>query len=168
MTALTFLFSAAAVMLGVLATITVWAPRRLGVKLVALTVALLFLPLWYAALADLLSRPKPVALEWWLTAEEATVLGGVLKEGEGIYLWLQIEGVEEPRAYVLPWDRGLAEQLQKAMREAEEGNGRLKMRLPFEPSWDNHEPKFYAPPQPAPPPKEVLPPPKVYVPEEEA
>ncbi len=152
------LFFVAAGLLGFLASITVWSPRRLGVKLVALGTTILFLPLSYLAFAELLSKPKPVALEWWLSAaDEATVLGSTMEEGRGIYLWLQLAGLEEPRAYVLPWDRELAEQLQKAMREAEERRSQVRMRLPFEPSWDDREPKFYALPQPALPPKDVAP-----------
>jgi hypothetical protein len=83
------------------------------------------------------------------------VLGSSLREDDGIYLWLQLPNAGEPRSYVLPWDREIAEQLQAAQREAEETQGGLKMRLPFEPSLDDREPKFYAMPQPAPPEKEA-------------
>ena len=80
---------------------------------------MLFLPLAYASLVDLLSRPKPIDLEWWQrNAEEATVLGAKLEENRGIHLWLQLPDVAEPRAYVLPWDRETAERLQEAQREA--------------------------------------------------
>jgi len=51
----------------------------------------------------------------------------------------------------------LAQQLQNAMREAEENGTGLRMRLPFENSLDMREPKFYALPQPALPPKDVVP-----------
>ena len=160
MTGLTELFAVVAVLAGLLASITVWSPRRLAVKLAALGAAMLFLPAAYAGLLDLLSKPKPVGLEWWLRrAEAATVLGSSIREGEGIYLYLQIEGVPEPRSYVLPWDLALAQQLQAAAREAEEGEGPLRMRLPFESGYDDREPKFYALPQPAPPPKDVPAPP---------
>jgi hypothetical protein len=40
------------------------------------------------------------------------------------------------------------------MRKAEEQGGDVRMRTPFEPSLDDREPKFYALPQPAPPPKD--------------
>ena len=114
----------------------------------------------YAAMLDLLSKPKPASFEWWLDqAAEATVLGSSMVEDQAIYLWLQLDGVKEPRAYVLPWDRRTAEQLQKAARAAAERQSAVRMRLPFEPTLDDREPRFYALPQPALPPKEALRPP---------
>jgi hypothetical protein len=99
--------------------------------------------------------PKPVALEWWhARADEATVLASTIHEDEGIYLWLQLSAAPEPRAYLLPWSRELAEQLQAAQRAAEQEGGDVRMRLPFEPSLDQREVKFYALPQPALPPKD--------------
>ena len=91
------------------------------------------------------------------------MLSSSIQEEVGIFLWLQLAEVAEPRAYVVPWNRDLAEQLQAAMREAEEQNGQLQMRLPFEPSLDEEKPKFYAMPQPAMPPKDLdRPPPEIY------
>jgi hypothetical protein len=87
------------------------------------------------------------------------VLGSSIRENEGIYLWLQLDGAAEPRAYILPWNRDLAEQLQATLREAEQRQGDVRMRLPFEPSLDDREPKFYAMPQPALPPKDPTHPP---------
>jgi hypothetical protein len=164
MTGLPVLFAAAALLAALLASVAVWAPRRLPVKLGTLAAATLFLPLGWAAMADLLSRPKPVALEWWLKrAADATVLGSVIEEERRVYLWLQLDGSDQPRAYALPWDRRMAEQLQEAQREAAERQTAVRMRLPFEPSLDDREPKFYALPQPALPPKEPPPAPaRVY------
>lgn len=156
MTGVIGLFAMATGLAGVLALISIWAPRRLLVKGIALCAALLFIPVAYTSLIHLLSRPKPVSQEWWLTeAKEATVLGSSLREDDGIYLWLQLPELSEPRSYVLPWNREVAEQLQEAQREAAQTQGGLKMRLPFEPSLDDREPKFYAMPQPAPPEKEA-------------
>jgi hypothetical protein len=116
----------------------------------------LFLPMVYAGFAQLLALPKPVGLEWWqANAQEATVLAASLREDEAIYLWLQLKDVPEPRAYALPWHRDLAEQLQAAQREAEESQTQVQMRLPFEDSLDDLEPKFYAMPQPQLPPKDL-------------
>jgi hypothetical protein len=83
------------------------------------------------------------------------VLGSTFRENEAIYVWLQLEHVAEPRAYALPWSRDLAEQLQTAQREADESQSEVRMRLPFEPTLDDREPKFYALPQPPLPPKDV-------------
>jgi hypothetical protein len=160
------LFVVAAAVAATLGLISVWAPRRLVIKGAAIATAALFLPLAYASLVQLLSRPKPVDLEWWLNdAAEAEVLASRLVEDQGIYLWLQLVDVAEPRAYVLPWDRTSAEQLQQALREAEQKGSGVQMRLPFEPSLDALEPKFYALPQPALPPKDAIePPPQFYQP----
>jgi hypothetical protein len=126
----------------------------------------LFLPFSYASLVGLLSKPKPLDLEWWQSeAAEAEVFASRLVEDEAIYVWLQLPEVVEQRAYVLPWDRARAEQLQNATREAQQNGGGVRMRLPFEPSLDDHEPKFYAQPQPALPPKDLVqPPPEPYQP----
>ncbi len=168
MTDLTYMFTAVAILAGVMAGISIWSRRRLWIRFAALAVAALLLPLSYAAFAQLLSQPKPISLEWWFRqADEATVLGSSIQEGEGIYLWLQFSTLDEPRAYRLPWDRELAEQLQAALREAEENHSQLRMRGPFEPSLDDRDPKFYALPQPALPPKDAIDPP-VHVPEQDA
>jgi hypothetical protein len=164
MTELTYLFAVVAVLAGLVASISIWAPRRLGIKLCALATAALFLPASYAALTQLLSMPKPVTFEWWHgQAHEATVLSSNMQEEKGIYLWLQLPDVPEPRAYVLPWNRQMAEQLQAALRDAEERRSDVQMRLPFEPSLDDREPKFYALPQPTLPSKDLdQPPVQVY------
>ena len=139
---------------GVLGIISVWAPRKLWVKIVAIAATTLFMPLAYASLTDLLSRPKPVSLEWaQRAAEEADVLGAEAQEGIAIHLWLKLDGAEEPRAYVLPWSTAMAEQLQRARGQAEENGGALRMRRPFEVGGDKDEMKFYAEPQPTPPAK---------------
>jgi hypothetical protein len=149
-----YLFAMSAVVACCLASIAVWAPRRLVAKGTALFTFTLFVPLAFAGWSDLLSRPKPVGFEWMMgKANEARVLAGTSREGEGIYVWLQLDGTPEPRAYELPWDAKQAEQLQNALREAETGNGDVRMRMPFEPSLDPREPRFYAAPQPALPPK---------------
>jgi len=165
MTELTYLFATLAVLAGVLTSISIWAPRRLVIKGTALVTTTLLLPLAYTSMVDLLSRPKPVELEWWLHAEEATVLGSQIQENQGIHLWLQLPDVAEPRAYVLPWNRDTAERLQHALRAAEQQGGDVRMRLPFEASQDDREPQFYAPPQPALPPKDYAEPePEFYQP----
>jgi hypothetical protein len=164
MTSVTQLFVVAAALAATLGLIGIAAPRRLAIKVTALATTMLFLPLAYASLVELLSKPKPVDLEWWLShAAEAEVVASRLVENEGIYLWLQLPDVVEPRAYVLAWDRESAEQLQQALREAEQNGSGVQMRLPFEPSLDDLEPKFYAQPQPALPPKDLVQPePEVY------
>jgi hypothetical protein len=124
------------------------------VKVCALIVAGLFMPLAYAGLSDLLSRPKPISMEWWLAhADEATVLAAVPEEGRRIFLWLALEGADEPRAYVMPWTREAAQQLQDAQEQAAQEGGEVRMQMPFERSLEDAERMFYPVPQPAPPAK---------------
>lgn len=152
---LIYLFAGAVAIASILTSISIWAPRKVVVRMTAFCVAALFVPLSYASFAMLLSKPKPVSLEWIrASTEEASVLGSSVREGEAIYVWLQMPNLSEPRAYMLPWSLDLAKQLQEARRKAEEQGTGLGMRLPFEHSWDKQEPKFYPLPQPALPPKE--------------
>jgi hypothetical protein len=154
MASLPMLFAAAAMLAAFLGSIAVWSPRRLPAKVGALVVAGLFLPLAYAGLTDLMSRPKPVSMEWWLAhTREATVLAAVPEEGRRIFLWLALEGADEPRAYVMPWTREAAQQLQDAQEQAAEEGGEVRMQMPFERSLENRQRMFYAEPQPAPPAK---------------
>jgi hypothetical protein len=156
MSNLPFLFATAVAVAMALGSIAIWAPRRLVAKVAALGTFALFLPIGFAGWSDLLSRPKPVAYEWFQArSDEATVLAGTVREGESIYVWLQLDGADEPRSYELPWDREQAQQLQEAMRSAENDGTGVRMRLPFEPTLDPEEPKFYALPQPALPPKDA-------------
>lgn len=153
-----YLFAPMAFLAAVLASISIWSRRALWIKVVALATTMLLIPTAYAGILDLLSKPKPVHLEWIVgSVEEAMVLSAAIWEGEAIYLWLKIDGVGEPRYYVLPWDLGLAEELQEALREAARNRSGVLMRLPFEPSWARDDPTFYALPQPALPPKFVDP-----------
>ena len=57
MTELTYLFAVVAVLGGVVTSISIWAPRRLWLKLSALGTAALFLPVAFAALLLQASRP---------------------------------------------------------------------------------------------------------------
>lgn len=165
----TLFFAAAVLVAGALATIAIWAPRRLIVRLAALAAAAAFMPLAYAAVTELLSRPKPVSFEWaQRAAEQGRLLGAKIVENEAIYVFLDLPGLSEPRAYVLPWRRELAEELQGAQKQAEEqrGGGVLVDR-PFdkeryESSLDEREPMFHAAPPPALPDKVVPEAPPLY------
>jgi len=143
-------FTAVIALAGALAIIAVRAPRRLAVRAGAVVVVALFIPVAYAGLADLLGRPKPMWLEWAdKRVAEASVLGAHIEEDRGIYLWLRLPEIETPRAYVLPWDRKTAQQLQEARRQAERNRTGLNMRHPFETRTAHDQPIFYATPQPA-------------------
>ena len=156
MTDLFYLFAASAALAAVLAAISIWSHRKLWAKISAVLATALFIPAIYLSYADLLSRPKPASLEWWYrSVPEATVIGSRLREGDAIYVWIEMADIDEPRAYKLPWQQELAKQLYGAQREAEANGTKVQMRLPFADRVEEQEPMFYALPQPALPPKQV-------------
>jgi hypothetical protein len=150
---LLYLFAVTVALAAGLAGFAIAAPRRFWLRVAAVVVAALFMPAAYISQSVLLSRPKPTELEWLQrAAPEATVLGATFVEDKAIYLWLQLPGQEEPRAYVMPWSRPLAEQLTKARRQGEGSGQPVRMRKPFEGAHDDDdqsEPTFFADPQPA-------------------
>lgn len=154
-TAIVFLFVPLVLVAALLANIGIFSPRRMWLKVSALMAAALFIPLGYSSLSELMSRPKPVAMEW-LRRElpEATLLSANMQENKAIYLWLKVPEVDEPRAYTLPWNRKLAEQLQEAQREAQKNRNGVRVRRPFDGTEDPREKMFYAAPQPPLPPKD--------------
>lgn len=154
MSELFFLFATSMVLAAFLTIISIWSHRKLWTKVSAILATALFIPTVYLSYADLLSRPKPVSLEWWhREAPEATVVGSKLREGEAIYVWIELADAGEPRAYRLPWQQQLAKQLYGAQREAQAKGTKVRMRLPFKQSDQALEPVFYAEPQPPLPPK---------------
>lgn len=145
---------------GILVWMTVWAPRQFSIKAIAMAVGVGLLVTGFSGFSDLLSRPKPVSFEWWIDqAQEAQVLGQDFHENVAIYLYLKLPGEPQPRNYSIPWNSKTASELQKAIGEAQRNGGGVRMRLPFEPTLDGREPKFYATPQPAMPPKDATDPP---------
>lgn len=144
-----YFFVPAGILAALLANIGIWAPRETSIKIAAIAVVGIFLPLSYASVSELLSRPKPVSLEWVRRAmPEATLLGASMREGTAIYLWLQIADTEEPRAYQLPWNKELAKQLQSAQRQAKKSKNGVRVRRPFDGTIDPRERMFYAAPRP--------------------
>ena len=142
----------------VLAHIAIWSPRSVLVKVAALATTIAFLPVAYASLSTMLSRPKPIEMEWSrLQLEDAAVLSASLEENKAIYVWLGMEGIDEPRAYVLPWSKELAKQLHGAQRAAEQTGTQVRMHMPFENSLDEQAQIFYAAPEPPPAEKEAEP-----------
>ena len=145
------LFATLGLLAAVLAHIAIWSPRNLWIKVGALATTAAFLPVAYASVSVMLSRPKPIEMEWSRRQmADASVLGARLEEGKAIYVWLGLEGVDEPRAYVLPWDQELAKQLHGAQRNAEQAGTEVHMRSQFENSLDNRDQVFYAAPVPPP------------------
>ena len=154
MDSLIYLYGVIVVVGAALAAIAIRAPHPLALRTGAVVLAGALMATGYAGFAELLGRPKPATLEWAArNTSEATVLAADMREGEAIYLWLQLEDISEPRAYVLPWSMAAARQLHEAQGKAEETGTEVRMRGPFRDSDEGGERMFYAAPQPALPPK---------------
>jgi len=137
-----------------LAAVAVGTPAPLRRRTLALALAVACLGVGYLGFAEATGRPKLVRLAWLEAgAEEAVVVASEAVEGEAIYLWLRLPESSEPRAYRLPWDRRLAEQLLEAGREAEASGTETRMRRPFQEASEPAEPTVYAAPPPPLPPK---------------
>ena len=147
-------FSAFVLAGGVLASIAIWAPRRMRWKISAVGLSAVLAVTAYASLIDLLGRPKPVEMEWASAMlPGATVVASELREPEAIYLWLRFDDQATPRAYALPWSLDTARQLQQMMQQAERRGSAVRIRQDFAKNIDTNEPLFYVVPQEAPPPK---------------
>lgn len=141
-------FFVPAAVAAILANIGIWSPRNGWLKISAIAVTGFLLPLAFGSISELLSRPKPVSLEWARRAmPEARMIGASLQEGRAIYIWLQTHESPEPRAYVLPWSKQTAKQLQQAERSAKSSKSGVKIRNPFETDLDRRKPVFYAEPR---------------------
>jgi hypothetical protein len=127
-----YLYAAALAVAAILAAIAIAAPRRLAVRLAAVILTGVFLPLAYVSLTTLLSRPKPVDFAWFeRNAERAQLIGLRLDEGNAIYLWLHVDGEETPGFYVLPWRQREAEYLQDTYDAAVKQRGTVIVKKPF-------------------------------------
>ncbi len=141
-------FAAAALLVAALAALCIWSQRPFWLKVAAVGIVAVFLPAGYLTVVDLLSRPKPVSLEWTSRdLSEATVISAQFKEGDRIFLWLRVDGVDEPRYYALPWDEDVAKELYSAQQEADDKGTEVRMNRPFARNHDQSEMMFYALPQ---------------------
>ncbi|MFT5507199.1 MAG: hypothetical protein ACI89J_000263 [Hyphomicrobiaceae bacterium] len=132
MDAIYYLFTAALVVFACQATIAIWSPRSIWLRISAVVATAVFVPLAYVTLTVLLSRPKPVDFAWFERhAEKASVLGVSLDEGRAIYLWLQVEGHTMPGYYVLPWRQSQAEQLEDTLHAAVQSRAQVVLKKPF-------------------------------------
>lgn len=126
------IFALTVIGLAALASIAIWSPRAGWIRVAALALAALMMPLGYLAYAGLLAKPKPRELAWFeRNVEKAQVLGVSFAEGKAIYLWLRLEGMIEPRFYMLPWSKKAAQSLQDDMEAAAKQNGDLMVIKPF-------------------------------------
>jgi len=167
MSILFHLFAATIAIAAVLATLAIWAPRPARVRVLAVVVTAIFVPVVYAQFLEMLSKPKPMSFEWYERATRKAVLLGVsVNENESIYVWLRPSGSTEPRYYVIPWNLKLAEKLQRATATATRGNSTVVLEDPFQrrslEEWGELNVEIVPPPLP--PLKHPPPPPRFFNP----
>ena len=170
MNALLYLFAVTVGLAAALAGIAIWAPRTPKVRIGALLATILFIPLGYMQLVQLLSKPKPLELEWFKRdVRLAHILGASMDEGKAIYLWLRLENEIEPRYYVLPWRREAAEKLEDVIDNALRQNSTVVIEDPFiRKSFDDlGDLNAYVVPPPLPPLKTPQPPPQIFNPRQQ-
>ena len=170
MNALIYVFVATIAVAAVLATLAIWAPRAPKTRFAALLAALLFIPLGYVQLVEMLARPKPINFEWFRRdVEQAQILGASLDEGRAIYLWLRVDKDIEPRYYVLPWKQNVAEKLEDLIDNAVRNNTTIILKEPFIRKFmkDMGDLNANIVPPPLPPQKMPTPPPQIFNPRQE-
>jgi hypothetical protein len=149
MTSFLIAFLSLALVLGAFAYVAVPTGSRGRRAIISCFFAVILGALFFGY-SDMLGRPKTTRLEVFRTSmQDAKIIGSYLKENDGVYLWLKLPGLDEPRYYKLPWNEQVAKALQDAIAQNERQHGSgVGMGLPFERSWDRDQPKFYALPQP--------------------
>lgn len=124
-----YIFGAAVMIATALATIAIWSPRRVAIKVAAVVWAVLLMPTAYAAFVELMGAPKPERLEWFRgLGQDARVVGTQLREGEAIYLWLQFDGAAAPVSYRLPWNERTAREMAEAMDRTRDTGETVRFR----------------------------------------
>ena len=169
---LTFLIMAVVLLAAILASIAAWAPRKTWVRVSALVITLLIVPIGFLQVTEMLSRPKPANYEWLRrNVDKVTVLSASFHENNAIYLWVRLAGDAKPRYYSLPWSNKLAENLQESLEEAVQQNGNVVLRHFFSrQSLDDYgDLNVEIVPPPVPPQKPpYVSPPRVFNPREKA
>ena len=126
---LTFLIMAIVLFAAVLASIAAWAPRKIWVRVNALVITLLIMPIGSLQVTEMLSRPKPANYELLRRhVDKVTALSASFREKQAIYLWVQFDGDTKLRYYSLPWSNRFAEYLRKSLEEAVHQKGNVVLR----------------------------------------
>jgi hypothetical protein len=170
MNPLLLFFIAATAVAALLASLAIWAPRRPLVRFAALAAVVLFIPIGYLQLNELLARPKPIAFEWFRrNVEQAQLLGVSLDEGRAIYLWLRVDKDIEPRYYVMPWRQDTAEKLEELIDNALRRHATIILKKPFIRKFmeDMGDLNANVVPPPLPPQKMPTPPPQIFNPRQQ-
>lgn len=122
-----------------------------------------FLAMTFGQYFTLLSHPAPLSWPSFHKMDRYEILGHYVRENEGIFLLIKRERDYEPLYFKLPYETKTAEELQKAMKDAQVNGAGVELLWPEEESMERRGPQFHARPQPAMPPKEEQPVPDVAI-----
>src|ERR1700746_281408 len=99
MTSFLIAFVSLALLLGAFAYVAVPAGSR-GRRAIVAGFFAVSLGAVFFVYSDCVGRPKSTRLEVFRTSmQEAKIIGSYLRENDGVYLWLQLPGLAEPRYY---------------------------------------------------------------------
>ena len=126
------LYGTVTVLAALLISITIWSRRPFKWRLSAFFIGLCLITILYASILELLSRPKPAHMELFhKDVPEVVLLHASWEEEVALYILVEIPGVEEPRLYILPWNREEAERFQQAIEEGEDKDEEVRIGNPF-------------------------------------
>lgn len=134
---------AVTIFLAFMALLVVWTRRQSILRPFAVACALFSAPAAAVAIATPLGWPVPLYGGLTALGGEYPVLGVKMIAGKAIYVL--VDTGDEPRYYMIPWDRELADQLQDILDDP--GNEGAKIEIPMEFSWDKNKPQFHPLPQ---------------------
>lgn len=103
------------------AWLAIWSRADTKGRAMAMVLFLLGVPAVAAATVETLGHHRPLWTAYDLTAKDYHVLAAVMRQDEAIWLYLVDPGRAEPRPIVIPWSNELADNIQKAMDGAPEG-----------------------------------------------
>ncbi len=138
---------ALAFVLGLIALRTTESP---GIRGTIVVIVVVLAGVTYTGGEQVLGNARPVAFEVVKPQDPQRVLYSQAIRDKGIFLLVATE--ETPTYFKLPWSEKTAEELRKAMEEAQRNQTPLMFR--FERSLEDREPMFYAMPQPSLPDKQ--------------
>ncbi len=78
-----YVFAGVIAIAAALATIAIWAPRPAGLRVLAVAITTLFIPVVYVQLIGMLSKPKPMSFEWYERSVKKAIVLGII----ATYVW---------------------------------------------------------------------------------
>ena len=122
---LTFLIMVIVLLAAVLASIAAWVPRKTWVRVNALVITLLIMPIGFLQVTEMLSRPKPANYEWLRRhVDKVTVLSASFRENKPL---------SASRGSSKPFGGE-----QESLEEAVHKNGNVVLRHFFSPILDDY------------------------------